>query len=215
MWFKGEVKQAREIEGISRAPSTSLHRSPGLEAALSHLHEGRFCRVLDLGPAVAQNVEFFSRFPCRLRIIDLLGQLVAEPASASRLENEPMSLFAEFLSIDEQPFDLVLAWTVFDHIPIDAAHDLVTRLAQLTQPGGRLFAINSTRKEAAATGFSFGICERTTLEYHPVVLPEYRAAPFNPAAFSELLTGFTIDHSVVLRHGFQEYVAVRGDSLVS
>lgn len=206
---KGEVEQLREIEGVSVESTTEVHRSPGLEAALSHLHEDRPCSILDLGPAVARNVAFFSRFPCRLQIVDLLGRLAGEPESAVRLESAPKAFFDELLSIDPQPFDLVLAWTVFDHIERDAARHLASRLARLTHAGARLYAVGATGNGAGATGLAFAICEQDTLEYRPAVRPEHRSVPFNPAAFAQLLVGFAIDHSVVLRHGFREYVAVR------
>lgn len=210
---KGEVEQPREIEGDSNEPTTEIHRSPGLQAALSHLHEDRPCNILDLGPAVARNVEFFSRYRCRLHIVDLLGLLAGEPESAVRLELAPKAFFDELLSIETQQFDLVLAWTVFDHLEMDAARHLASRLARLTHVGARLYAIVATGHGAGATGLSFAICEHDTLEYRPTGRPDHRSVPLNSAAFARLLAGFAIDESVVLRHGFQEYVAVRLEDL--
>jgi hypothetical protein len=210
---KGEVEQPREIEGDSIEVTNETHHSPGLEAALSHLHEDRPCNILDLGPAVARNVAFFSRYSCRLHIVDLLGRLAGEPESAVQLEVAPKAFFDELLSIETQQFDLVLAWTVFDHIEGNAAHHLASRLARLTHVGARLFAIVATGHGAGATGLSFAICEHDTLEYRETGRPGHRSVPLNPAAFARLLAGFDIDESVVLRHGFQEYVAIRLEDL--
>ncbi len=210
---KGEVEQSREIEGESNEPAIEIHRSPGLQAALSHLHEERPCNILDLGPAVARNINFFSRYPCRLHIVDLLGRLADEPESAVQLELAPKAFFDELLSIDLDQFDLVLCWTVFDRLETGAARHLASHLARLTHAGARLFAIVATGQGAGATGLGFTICQHDTLEYHPTGHTVHPAVPINPAAFARLLAGFAIEDSVVLRHGFQEYVAVRLEDL--
>jgi hypothetical protein len=210
---KGEVEQPLEIEGLSIKPATEIHRSPGLEAALSHLHEDCPCNILDLGPAVARNIDFFSRYSCRLHIVDLLGRLADEPENAVQLEVAPEAYFDELLSIELEQFDLILAWTVFDHLETGAARHLASHLTRLTHAGARLFAIVATGHGTSAPGFDFTICEHDTLEYRATGRPDHRSVPLNPAAFARLLTGFAIDESVVLRHGFQEYVAVRLEDL--
>ena len=210
---KGEVEPLREISGLLIEPTTEIHRSPGLEAALSHLHPDRPCKILDLGPAVARNVTFFSRYSCRLHIVDLLGRLADEPESAVRLEVAPKAFFDELLPIEIDQFDLVLAWTVFDHIEIEAARYLANRLVRLTHAGAHLYAMASTSQGAGATGLGFTICQHDTLEYHPTGHTFHPSVPINPAAFARLLAGFSIEDSVVLRHGFQEYVAVRLEDL--
>ncbi len=206
---KNEVDPLRDVKGTSVSPATELHRSPGLEKALSHIGEKRRCFILDLGTAQARNVTFFSGFPCRLRIVDFLGCLADVPESAARLEHIQEEPLADLLAVDPQPVDLILAWNVFDHIELEAARRLASRLAQLTHPGARLHAMVSTGYDAEAGGIAFAIREPDTLEYRATARPDYSSVPFNPAAFAQLLEGFAIDHSVVLRHGFQEYVAVR------
>lgn len=205
---KDEVDPFQEIEREPE-PATEVHRSPGLEVALSHLHEERTCNILDLGPAVATNIDFFSHRPCRLHIVDLLGRIATESDSAHRLEVEPKAYFDEMLSTEIDQFDLVLAWTVFDHLEKDAARHLASLLARLTVSGGRLFALGATAYHANRQGLSFSICRHDTLQYCPTERRDHHAAALNPATFAKRLGGFAIDESVVLRHGFREYVAVR------
>ncbi len=204
-----ETDHRREIEGPSIESRIGVHRSPGLAAALSQLNQDRPCNILDLGPALAQNVEFFSRYRCRLHIVDVLGRLADEPESVARLEYAPELFFADLLPIGSRSFDLILAWGVFDHIEFEAARQLASRLVRLTQAGARLHAVLSINNDVDDIGVVFAICDHDTLDYRAAAGPEHCSPAFKPAAFAQLLEGFTIDRSVVLRHGFQEYVAVR------
>lgn len=205
---KDEVDPLRETEGDTE-PVIETHRSPGLEVALSHLHEERTCNILDLGPAVATNIDFFSRYPCRLHIVDLLCRIATESDSALRLEEEPKAYFLEMLSTEIEHFDLVLAWTVFDHLEKEAACHLASLLARRTIRGGRLYAIGATAYRAGGRALSFSISGPDTLQYCPTGRQDRHSSALNPAAVAKRLEGFAIDESVVLRHGFREYVAVR------
>lgn len=205
---RDEVDSFDDLER-STEPATGVHRSPGLRAALSHLHEERPTNVLDLGPAVAPNIEFFSRFPCRLHIVDLLNRIAADSNSAHRLEDEPEAYFEEMLSTEIEQFDLVLAWTVFDHLENEAACHLASQLAPLTVAGGRLFALGAVAYHEDRQGLSFSMCGSDTLSYCVAKRRDRHAEVLNPATFAKRLGGFAIDESVVLRHGFREYVAIR------
>lgn len=209
---KDEVDPLQETEGDSE-PATEIHRSPGLGVALSHLHEEHTCNILDLGPAVATNINFFSRYPCRLHIVDLLGRIAGESDSGLRLEDEPKAYFFEMLSTEIEHFDLVLAWTVFDHLEKDPARHLAALLARLTITGGRLYALGATAYRPGDRGLGFSICGHDTLKYYPTGRQDQHSAALNPATFAKRLEGFAIDESVVLRHGFREYVAVRLEDL--
>jgi len=204
-----EGQESPGAQGLTIEPEVEIHRSPGIGIALSHLREDRPCAILDLGPALPQNVRFFSRFPCRLCIVDVLGYLAEDPDGVDRLEYAPRDVFEDLLAGGPQSYDLVLAWAVFDHLDRGAAGHLVSRLARLTRPGARLFAIVSTGGEAAMPELAFALRDNELLEYHVGLTLAPCSSRLNPAAFAQLLAGFTIDHSVVLRHGFQEYVAVR------
>jgi hypothetical protein len=54
--------------------STSVYNSLGLRALLDRIQDDRGYTVLDLGPALAANVRFWSGFSCWLHIHDLYGR---------------------------------------------------------------------------------------------------------------------------------------------
>ncbi|MGB6000943.1 MAG: hypothetical protein WBI00_10710, partial [Thermoanaerobaculia bacterium] len=52
-------------------PGTTESPSLALKYLLGHLDETRWSKILDLGPAVGANVEFFTQYSCKLFIADL------------------------------------------------------------------------------------------------------------------------------------------------
>jgi len=211
-----------------------VHRSPGLAVALHGLDPRRPCRVLDLGPAMSCTVTFFAEYRCRLGIVDLLENLAtarreaaARPPvqaqgpktqrSASRRALEAATREAalvdrvldELLPGDQGGLDVVLAWDVLDHLEQPAAQALVRRLAQLCRPGARMLAMVAISREQALAPIRFGIVGADRLEYRPGSLQPSKGAVLSPAAVELLLDGFETVHSVVLRHGLREVVAVR------
>jgi hypothetical protein len=56
------------------SPVIDIHSSPGLEEALRGVPNDGSCKVLDLGPSVADNIEFVSSFASYLQIIDAVDR---------------------------------------------------------------------------------------------------------------------------------------------
>ena len=54
-------------------PSIFSYRSPGLQAVLAAVPSDGSCRVLDLGPAVGDNVTFISSIAEVVQIVDIFG----------------------------------------------------------------------------------------------------------------------------------------------
>lgn len=205
------VRGGESSEGEERTveEANPVHRSPGFKVAIAHINECRPCRILDLGPAIASSIEFFSAYSCVLRIADLFGRLADDKGCAETIRTNPGAFFDDLLEDESEPFDLVLAWTVLDRIGSKAAQCLATRLAEATRPGARLFAMTSAHENGAVGGHVFAIRGPDSLEYRAEENLAACPGRLNPAAFAHLLSGFSVDHSIVLRNGYHEHVAVR------
>lgn len=189
-----------------------VHSSPGLRSAVAHLDTGVGCNILDLGPSMAATVRFFSRYRCRMRIVDLCAVVTGDPKRQARLAGDPRAVINELLSGPPGAFDLVLAWDVFDRLDRRPAEAVVQRLAFLSRPGARLFTLFSTTRGQPTLPLAFAVLDEETLLYRRQAGPPSHRPAFNPAGFERLLAGFSTEVSVVLRHGVQEWVAIRADT---
>lgn len=190
-------------------PQSHVHRSPGLKALLDSLNVDSSYQILDLGPALGPNVEFFSRFSCRLEIADFFGSLVSDTSLRERIQEFPEAVVGELLPQDADRFDVVLVWDLFNYLERDILRFLVTHLARICRPGAQMLAFISTSSEIPDQPYAFKIVDREHLSYE-VRSDKTRPGPkVSPAEAERLFQGFKIDRAVLLRNKVREYLLVR------
>ena len=190
-------------------PQAETQPSPGLEAALVGVPSDGSCGVLDLGPAVAGNLDFVSTFASRVQIIDLFGRGSANAAAPAPDLERGMQVLRDLVPLANGTFDLVLAWDLLAYLPSHRIGEMIGALAELCRPEARLHAIIPTTEMMPAVPNRYRIVDAESLVYEPATT-DLRVAPeLPPNAVDKLLEGFEIEHSFVLRHGVREYVAMR------
>ena len=99
--------------------------------------------LLDLGPVIGSNVEFFGeRLGCKLFIEDLFAEFDRH-ARAGTLEELPKTLDTRFRHADGS-VDGILCWDVFDYLPRTAAQALAAQLTRILRPDGALLTLFAT-----------------------------------------------------------------------
>ncbi len=198
----------------SAEPKPPFYRSPALKALVGRLPEEGAYSILDLGAAFGANIEFFSRFRCRLQIADFPGAL-ASPEMRTALEADAESAFRRVLPVGREPFDVVLAWDVFNYLGRDQLRFLATDLAWLCRPGALLLAFVSTAKEIPAEAGDFQIADEQTVLWRPRSTATREGPRLPPADVERLVAGFSVVHSVLMRHGVREYLFERRADLAA
>jgi hypothetical protein len=190
------------------------HRSLAFSALLEAIGRRGRLHVLDLGPALGGNVEFLARFGCKLYIEDLYGALAAHGGrpSGDRDRNGAAAerLFAELLPFPpDTRFDVVLAWDLFNYLERREVGALARYLASFCRPGALLFALVSILKQIPAQPIRFRILDSERLAYEQRSAASRPCPRYASGELDELLRGFRLDRSYLLRHGIQEYLFSR------
>jgi hypothetical protein len=212
-WFSSRTADPGKKKTDDRPASEiepQAHRSLGLAALLSQFRPDRKLQVLDLGPAIGSNVEFFSQFGCKLYIEDLWAALASRTPSGSEGDEAGPQFFADFLPLPEATrFDAVIAWDTFNYLSRRELGHLVRHLRPFCPPGAQVFALISILKQIPAQPMRYRIRDQETLVYEPRTAAQRPAPRFAPAEMNELFKGFRVDRSFLLRHGIQEYLFQR------
>ncbi len=200
------------FRGNNRGSSRQNHTSPsqkslGLRGVLPE-SETATLRVLDLGPARAANLDFFSRYGGRLTVADFYRGLRAARASTTSDEDERKAkAFAELLPFDKTTrFDLVLAWDLLNYLTPQEQHVLMKCLEPFCLAGTAILAFVSTQKEMPPAPSAYSIRDADTLVCEE---REGRARPCPRYLEGDLLKrmqGLTVENRYQLRNGMLEYV---------
>lgn len=94
--------------------------------------------IIDVGPAVGSNIEFFAeRAACKIFVEDLYAELERHAREGTRAELATM-LPAKIKQPDAS-VDAVLCWDIFDFLEKPAAQAFARELVRVLRPGGALF----------------------------------------------------------------------------
>jgi len=210
-WFSPRGSGPRKEQGRVQIqePEPEVHRSLAL-AALFDAIRRRKMTVLDLGSTVGSNVEFLSQFGCKLFIEDLYTAHSTRVPSGEGGDLAGPQFFADFLSLPEDTrFDVILAWDLFDYLQRKELAAFSEQLRAFTNRGALIFALISYNKTIPAQPYRFRIHDEQTLDYERRTAAERPSPRLAPAEVTNLLKGFRVDRSFLLKHGISEYLLVR------
>jgi hypothetical protein len=183
------------------------YKSLGLGALLDFMHEGGKYAILDLGQALGVNVDFWSRYPCRLFIEDFYRSYRA--AQTVRAEGADTFVLPDPLPLGtDTVFDIILAWDLLNYLSLEEIDALIGRLRPHCRPGTFLFALISTQAEIPEEPNIFRIIDRERMVYEFRTQKTRSSPRYHPKDLTRLLAPFEVSRSFLLRNGIQEYVFV-------
>ena len=186
---------------VEVAPCSATHPSPGLEAVLRGCQRGDALRVLDLGPALPENIEILSGFATRIQVVDVMRK--------SFDANQAIHYLGTLVPEHKATFHLVFLWDYLNYLSPDQGAALVEAVAPLCCPDARCLAMVYASETMPAVPQKYRIVDESHLTYEWSITEMLGAPRMTPAAVERALLGFSIEHAFVLRNGVREFVATR------
>ncbi|MCB1009545.1 MAG: hypothetical protein KDB94_11710 [Acidobacteria bacterium] len=209
-WLAGIRKQSATATAAAVAPEppppNERHAAPGLVQAFARL-EGRPRRILDLGPPLHANLTRYARLAPRLAIGDLTGALEDGLSPIAAIDEAFSGLR---LGGPSEPFELVLAWDLPNHLGREALPRLAAILAPRCSQGCHFYALLEAGKTMPALPRRYRIREEE-LEQECSTGEEIPSPRLMPGELDRVLPGFVVDKSRLLAHGVQEVLMQRTD----
>lgn len=186
-----------------------IQTSLALNVLFHQLRPDRKYHILDLGPACGANVDFFSQFACKVYIEDFYRTLTSfdflPPEEGSSYEAVFEYLFPYWKNTR---FDFIMSWDIFNYLGREEFHHLICHLGQFCRPGTLLFALVSTLKHIPEKPTTFKILDQQRLLYE-ANSSIFRSCPrYEQSDLDQLMPGFRVSNSFILRNGFKEYLFV-------
>jgi hypothetical protein len=160
--------------------------------------------LMDLGPVVGSNVNFFGeRLGCKILLEDLFGDLDRHPST-------PETPFAEYLKgrfkHDHASVDGILCWNVFDFLDPAAAQVLATELTKMLRPEGAVLAFFTTAS-ATNTRFSkYVIVDEDSLKQKPYSSAGKRQTALQNRDVIRMFEGLKVAESFLLKSSVREFL---------
>ena len=212
-WFNSKkktetIEQPESVEQEQRL--VNIHRSPILKLLSKRLEEDRKFEILDIGPALKENIGFFSQYRCRLHIDDFYSSFRDFDFFAPADECSPDKLFSYLLPFNSDVrFDIILLWDILNYMKPDEIGNLFSYLARYSQSGTNIFAMIYTRREIPEVPTSFRIEDRERINYDSNSSIMKSCPRYEVPALEKQLGNFGITNSYLLRNGFKEYLFTR------
>lgn len=197
---------------VSLAPPATEHSTLAFKVLLEGLAKRRRPEILDLGPAVGTNVSFFATFSCRLHICDLYSSIRDTMATSTPDSDElDLDVFDRHLAAqipvpENDSFDLILTWDLFDYLDPQELALLGGLLAQRCKAGGHIFALVSAKNRIPALPNRYHILSPEVLRYDPTTRAQRDGPQYKQSDLARALPNLEVQTSFLLRHGIQEYV---------
>jgi len=199
--WRGPPREADPGPKEDESPAASERSAPGIAALFDGLREDGSHAILDFGTGGEGSFRLYSRFARRIRFAGMLPSPPRGRKWTAALESIPPPAGGRY--------DLVLVWNLLDRLTPEEHTALVRRLAKLTSPGARLYAVVDTSGEPRVHPLHFTLLDLDRVAQRidgPLVGVN---PPLLPAAIERLLDPFQVEHAFTLRGGLREYVAVR------
>lgn len=183
------------------------HRTSGLGVLFEQLVRGRKYFILDLGPALGINIDFWSQISCKIYIQDFYRSLRAPGVFPPEEGVSCESVFDKFLPAEPDVYvDIILCWDLLNYFKPSEIEGLARCLSRYCQRGTLLFALVSSLPQIPAEPITFRILDRTQLIYEIHTQAVIPAPRYLVRDIIRLMSGFQVLGSFLLRNGFQEHL---------
>ncbi len=166
-------------------------------------------RILDLGSVQSSSIDFFSDYSCYLTIADAIKKLT-EIDIACELEDKVLRERVEtHLMFESQPYDIILVWDCLNHLSPAVFPLVYEKLLQACHKKSHMHGFLYTSEMHYSRPGQFYILADDKMACYQNQSPLIRSRPMNSMMLMNKMPGFTLDRSVLIRNGMQEFILRR------
>jgi hypothetical protein len=181
----------------------SVFATKALRKFLASLSSRESPVLLDLGPVVGSNVNFFGeQLGCKIRVEDIFAD-VERLTRAGKLEELP-EFFHTRLTQTDATVDGILCWDVIDYLDRNSAQALAAELTRILRPDGALLAFFGTAQPLDTSYTKYIVVDEVNLQYRSYPASRGRRTTLVNRDILRLFSGLRVSDSFLLQNNVRE-----------
>jgi len=196
-------------------PGMTTQPSKLLPSLFRSLDTGRRLTILDVGGALPETVEFFSRFKCRIHFIDLFYEQVERELQQISNPKELRYQFEKLLKLpDGTKLDICLFWDFLCYLDDPALRAFNDVLRPYMYYGTRAHGFVVHHLAIRLENKQYGVMQEDALSVRLRQTKQPATHPHSQVEMHEMLSCFDFDRGLLLLDGKLELLLkARGDTL--
>ena len=204
LFFRESIK-AKQSVSLLEVPviDDPVFPTKAFSKFLSSIGERESPVVLDFGPALGSNVDYFGeQLGCKLFIGDLYADL-ERFSQAGNLSEFPAFLATRLSQVDSS-VDGILCWDFLDYLERPAARVLAKQVVRLLRPGGTALGFFSTLDTPTCQYTKYLVVDEVSLRHRPYPATRGRQPMLLNREIVRLFSGLNVMESFLLRVNARE-----------
>ena len=185
-------------------PADPVFATKALRKFLTSLTSRESPVLLDLGPVVGSNVNFFGeQLGCKIVVEDIFSD-IERHAKDGKLEALPDFFKKRFPQADAS-FDGILCWDVMDYLDRASAHELAAQMTRVLRPDGALlgfFASGPVRDTPRYTKYI--IVDEVNLQHRSYPATRGRGTSLLNRDIIRMFSALRVSDSFLLQNNLRE-----------
>ncbi|HEX7486930.1 MAG TPA: class I SAM-dependent methyltransferase [Vicinamibacterales bacterium] len=187
----------------ARVPPEPIVPTKALKKFIASLRQCPSPTLLDLGPVVGSNIQYFGeRLGCKVFIEDIFADLDRFQRE-HQLADLPAFLRTRFPQAPES-VDGILCWDLFDFMDKPSARVVADHLMRVLKANGALLGFFATAHPAEATFTKFIVVDDGNLRHRPYSTPRMRQAVMQNRDIIKLFERLRVSDSFLLHTNVRE-----------
>ena len=197
---------ARQIESGGAMPRTgaivSRQSSKLFPSLFKMMDVNRRLTVLEVGPALTETVDFFSKFKCRLHFVDLFHEAFMREQQARLSEKELRHAFEEqFRFPSDTQIDICLFWDFLCYLDDPALRAFNSALRPWLHAGTRAHGFGVHHLAIALDNIQYGVVDKETFSVRGRRSAQLPYHPHSQIEMHEMFTCFDFERGLLLPEG--------------
>jgi hypothetical protein len=180
----------------SRQPSKLFSSMFGL------MDVNRRLQVLEIGPAMPETVEFFSRYKCRLHFVDLFNEAFVRDEQADLSEKELRHAFEEqFRFPADTRFDICLFWDFLSYLDDPALRAFNSAIRPWIHAGTIAHGFGVHHLAIRLDNIHYGVLNKDSFTVRQRLTEQMSYHPHSQIEMHEMFTCFDFERGLLLPDG--------------